>query len=214
MTNKTALITGGSRGIGAATAELLRERGWDVIAPTRAELEFGRNDAEYNFVTESLDAIVFSHGVWYSRLLGEQHALDWWRQYNARVFGPFNLIGAELDKIERSDRRGCVVFVSSTQAFDGSANTAPYACACAAQLRLMRGMSKTVETVRFNAIACGLTDTDMGQDVIRTGGAKPGAAMQPPGAVAAEIVRLIESNDNGRVMRVVNSEVSEAKWSW
>lgn len=49
---------------------------------------------------------------------------------------------------------------------------------------------------------------------IKTGRAKPGAPMQPPEVVAAEIVRLIESGDSGRVMRVVNSEVSEAKWVW
>lgn len=55
---RKALITGGSRGIGAATAHLLRQRGYEVYTPTHSELDltskesidaFCRANAEVTF---------------------------------------------------------------------------------------------------------------------------------------------------------------------
>ena len=209
---KTCLLTGGSRGIGAATAELLRARGWEMIAPTRAELDFVNPESVSSFsISQNLDAVVFCHGEWYSRdLITEQTYNHFHRHYFSRVFYPLVLLVKNIGWI----KGGSVMMVSSTRGFIGGVNTGPYALACAAQIAMMQGYAREYQGVRFNCVCPGLTDTAMGQNVIKTGGAKPGAAMQPPGVVAAEIVRLIESDDNGRVMRVVNSEVSEAKWSW
>lgn len=50
---RTALLTGGARGIGAAIREELARKGVRVIAPSRAELDLGRS--------ESLDAWLSSH---------------------------------------------------------------------------------------------------------------------------------------------------------
>ncbi len=207
---KTCLLTGGSRGIGAATAKLLRGRGWDVIAPTRKELDFVNPESVSGFtVYQNLGAVVFCHGEWYSGdLFKEQRYNDFHHHYFSRVFYPLVLFVKTIDRITG----GSVTMVSSTRGFIGGVETGPYALACAAQIAMMQGYAREYSGVRFNVVCPGLTDTALGAEVIRTGGAKPGAAMQPPGVVAAEIVRLIESSDNGRVMRVVNSEVSEAKW--
>ena len=35
----TVLVTGGSRGIGRAVSEVLNVRGWQVLAPSRQELD-------------------------------------------------------------------------------------------------------------------------------------------------------------------------------
>ena len=104
--------------------------------------------------------------------------------------------------------------VSSTRGFIGGLHTGPYAAACAAQIALMQGYAREYEGVRFNCLCPGLTDTDRGGQVIATGGAKPDAIAQQPSVVAAEIVRLIESGDNGRVMRVVDGKAWEARWTW
>jgi len=208
MTNKTALLTGGSRGIGKATAELLRARGWKVIAPTRAEFDMARPNGIYLERMQKGNAIIFCHGEWYSEKL--QHPQHYRDQYEARVVTVRRVLDVILPRLAG----GVVITVASTRGFIGGVETGPYALACAAQIAMMQGYSREYQGVRFNVIAPGLTRTRMGDEVVATGGAKPGAPMQPPGVVAAEIVRLIESEDNGRVMRVVNSEVTEAKWSW
>jgi len=213
---KTALITGGSRGIGAATVDLLRARGWDVIAPQRHKFNMNWWEGALKYALElkrqcgNIDALIFCHGQWYSEKI--QSHEEWQGVYSSRVSTPAMLTKVMLHDTINSG--GCVVMVSSTRGFIGGVDTGPYAAACAAQIALMQGYAREYQGVRFNCVCPGLTDTDMGQQVIATGGAKPGAAMQPPGVVAAEIVRLIESQDNGRVMRVVGGEVAEAKWEW
>lgn len=216
---KTALLTGGSRGIGAATVALLRERGWNVIAPTRAELDMGDTRIISSWMSdleaEHLDALIFCHGEWYSKLPAVQSWVDYRAQYEARVIGPLCAMEFALSYMHGPRMTGgAVCMVSSTRGLIGGVNTGPYSAACAAQIALMLGYAREWPGVRFNALAVGLTDTDMGRQVLATGGAKAGSVPQPPGAVAAEIVRLVESDDNGRVMRVVDGAVSEAKWSW
>ena len=211
-----ALLTGGSRGIGAATAAILRERGWDVLAPTRAELDFSSTASTAQYAvsmwgTESPDALIFCHGTWYSALPSEQSEADWLAQYRARVLGPLRLIESFL---LGQTKPGCVVMVSSTRGFIGGVDTGPYAVACAAQIALMQGYAREWPGTRFNCVCPSLTATDMEKQVRETGGAKPNAIAQSPEAVARAIIDLVESDSNGKVLRVVDGQVSEAKWSW
>lgn len=209
---RVAIVTGGSRGIGRAIRDLLIEKGWDVTAPNRAKLDWTSPEsvqAYYRGLSGRVDAIVFCHGEWF---LNEwQSGDDYLRHFNMRVNFPALFIReTTADMVDAG-----VVFVSSTQAFDGSVSTMPYAAACAAQLRLMKGCAKDrVNGAKYNALCPGLTDTDMGKIVLATGGAKPGAPMNTPEFVAGEIVKLIESGDNGKIMRVVDNKASEATWNW
>jgi len=213
-----ALLTGGSRGIGAATANMLRVRGWTVVAPRRDELDlsvFGSVryfSSAWTLLRMPLDALVMCAGEWFSAPLARISDSDYLRQF--RVFlSHENLVRAFLPRLE--DARGCVVAVASTRAFTGGMETAPYSVVKAALVALMQGFAREYgRGVRFNIVAPGLTDTDLGKQVVATSGAQPDAVPQPAEAVAAEIVRLIESGDNGRVMRVVDGVATEAKWSW
>jgi NAD(P)-dependent dehydrogenase (short-subunit alcohol dehydrogenase family) len=112
-----------------------------------------------------------------------------------------------------------VVMVASTRGFIGGIDTGPYSAACAAQIALMLGYAREFKggpgKARFNCVAPGLTETDMGQIVKATGGAKPGTVGQPPEAVAAAIVGLVtDGASNGRVVRVVDGVAADAKWVW
>ena len=209
--NKTVLITGASRGIGNATEELIRLRGWQIIAPSRDELDFCRNDVD-TFLLSPIDAMILCHGAWDCTDFREQCEGDWEWQLYLRVIYPATLIRRFL--IAPSIKMKSVVMVASTRGFIGGVNTGPYAAACAAQIAMMTGYAREYEGVRFNVVCPGLTDTDMGAEVIQTGGAKPNDVPQPREVVAMEIVRLIEGDDNGKVIRVVDGKASEAKWSW
>ena len=214
---RTALITGGSRGIGFCVVQQLRELGWAVVAPTRAELDFSSAASMSRFIVDGWadavapDAVVFCHGTWFSRPIGSRGEADWLEQYRLRVVEPMRLID---DMLFAGRVPKCVIMVASTRGFVGGVDTGPYAAACAAQIALMQGYAREWPGCRFNVVCPGLTDTAMGQEVIATGGAKPGAVGQDPRAVAQAIISLITTDACGKVLRVVDGEVSEATWSW
>lgn len=62
-----ALITGGSRGIGRATVKLFEQHGYEVLAPSRAELDLSSSDSVEAFIDvhqdESIDTIVNNAGI-------------------------------------------------------------------------------------------------------------------------------------------------------
>jgi len=223
---KTVFITGGSRGIGEATAHLLRESEWNIVAPRHTDLDFADPSSVYAYMMDWLnglqvpqfEAVLFCHGEWYSRSPWQNRNVDpaitWYRQMTLRVFTPMYLLQFLLGGDPRWTPK-CVIMVSSTRGLIGGVNTGPYAAACAAQIALMQGYAREYPGVRFNAVCPGLTDTEIGRQVIATGGAKPDAVAQPPEAVARVIVGLIEDGEsNGKVMRVVDGVASEAKWTW
>lgn len=62
-----ALITGGSRGIGKAVVEVFESHGYEVVAPTRAELDLSNKDSVEAYVAaranEELDTLVNNAGI-------------------------------------------------------------------------------------------------------------------------------------------------------
>lgn len=209
--SKLALVTGGSRGIGAAVVAELRGRGWDVLAPTRGWCDWNEiNDvaALSECIQARLDAVIFCHGQWFWN--EAQSVNDWERQYRSRVAHPAMFLrdmGAQLDG-------SVVVMVASTRGFIGGWQNAPYASACAAQIAFMQGMAREYPRQRWNVVAPGWTDTVMGKEVAATGGVKPGAVAQPPQSVASVIVGLVEGDENGAVVRVVDGAATRARWVW
>jgi 3-oxoacyl-[acyl-carrier protein] reductase len=66
MKNRTALVTGGSRGIGKAVCELLRSRGAEVLAPSRQELDLLSSesiDAYFNALSRPVHILVNNAGI-------------------------------------------------------------------------------------------------------------------------------------------------------
>lgn len=216
--NKNCLVIGGTQGIGKAVCDLLSLSTWDCIAIGRGQCDMNLVESVDTYLKSfpqniTLDAIVFSHGEWFSKPK-EQHTLaDYWRQYHSRVLMPIRIINYFANQLKQSTV-GTVVFVSSTRGFIGGVDTAPYSLACGAQITEALGLSREYEGV-FTSIVCpGLTDTPLGAEVIRTGGAKQGAPMNDPKTVAREIIKLIDERASGKVIRVVNNQASEAKWNW
>lgn len=213
----TVLLTGGSRGIGKAVADTLAAQGWGVVAPTRAELDFRDMEIYSDWFIKNilelpleLQSVVFCHGAWYSRSIGGQTRYHYTWQYQSRVVYPNNIL---RNLLVRSQPLKSVVMVASTRGLIGGVDTAPYALACAAQIALMQGFAREYPGVRFNVVAPGLTDTDMGKEVRASGGCKPDAAAQPAWAVAQVVAGLVtDGQSNGRVVRVVNGVAEDMEW--
>lgn len=214
------LLTGGSGGIGRAILERM-PAGYSVLAPGRLELNMAvpAEILEFLFQRPSLKParVIFAHGTWTSRPISDRPLpafdSDWEHQYQERVIGPWSLVDTLL-------RRGVlesVTVVSSTRGLMGGADTAAYSTMCAAQLALVSGYARECPDVRFNAICPGLTATRMAQEVIRTGGARPGAIPQDPAAVADAVIGLMQSGSSGVILRIVDGQVSRMTWmaaSW
>ena len=208
-----ALIIGGSRGIGAATAELLRRNGWSYSCPNRHDFDVSADAALATVripVEVDLNALIYCAGEWHSSEFSSPVDSAWLRQYNLSVIGLHAMLCLTLPQLTRAN--GCVVAVSSTRGLIGGVKTAAYSCGKAAQIALMQGFAREYQGVRFNTVCPGLTDTEMGKQVRESGGCKPDAKAQKPEAVAAAIVRLIESDANGKVIKVVDGKESEVAW--
>ena len=214
-----ALITGGTKGVGKATSELLQSFGWNVVCWGRQELFtpdiFASRLLDSGWIP---DALVLCAGEWFSKPEVEQ---SWWDyEHHLGILGNhWRLMHRLLPFLERT--QGCVIGVASTRAFIGGVETGPYSVAKAGLVAMMQGYAREYNKgIRFNCVCSGLVDTELGAEVVRTGGAKPGAPMLKPEDVARVIVGLIEKkNENGKVVRIVadrgrSPDIGYAEWVW
>ena len=196
LTNKTALVTGASRGIGRASAARLAEAGARVIvhySASRAAADElvaeirakgGQADAigadlaaidGANKVADAvkalgitkLDILVNNAGVAQFAPLADQTVEDFDRHYAINVRAPYFLTQQLLPLLGEGSS---VIFLSSVvarAAFDG---TSAYSSTKGAVEVITRNLAKElgVQGIRVNAIAPGAIDTDMAQDFLGT----------------------------------------------
>jgi NAD(P)-dependent dehydrogenase (short-subunit alcohol dehydrogenase family) len=118
------LVTGASTGIGRATAELLRDRGWEVFASVRqageapegtTEVVFDVTDAEGIRLAATriveLDALVDNAGIAIAAPLEFLPPDELTRQLDVNVVGQLRVLQAFLPALRRS--RGRVVLMGS-----------------------------------------------------------------------------------------------------
>lgn len=201
LTGKTALVTGGSRGIGAATAVMLAEAGADVAftyrarnadaqAVGRAIERTGRQwtalqadfavprDAE-RVVEEAwaafgkLDMFIANAGIWPPEdvPLAEMSDERWRRTMSVNLDAVFYGCRKALAVMERGGR---VVIVSSTAGQRGEAFHADYAAAKGAIISLVKSLciEAAPRDITVNSVAPGWVDTEMSEVPYRLDGGK------------------------------------------
>jgi 3-oxoacyl-[acyl-carrier protein] reductase len=185
-----ALVTGASRGIGAACARALAAAGYDVgvgyavdadgAAATAAAVEAeGRRAATHaadvsdegqaaalvEAVEEALgplDALVLNAGITRDGLAVRMSADDWNAVIDTNLTGAFFTARPALRGMLRR-RKGSIVAVSSVVGITGNAGQANYAAAKAGVIGLVRALAREsgARGVRVNAVAPGYIRTDM-----------------------------------------------------
>jgi 3-oxoacyl-[acyl-carrier protein] reductase len=142
LTGRVAVVTGGTRGIGAETVRLLGEEGATVLAVSRSEgIDVTALDAAEQ-ILERLDGrapdiLVNSAGTSYAKPLGELSEEDWQLQWDLNVMASMRLMRAFVP--EMAERGwGRVVNVTSSAGKRPSLTNAAYSVGKAAQASLSR----------------------------------------------------------------------------
>lgn len=178
---KRALITGSSRGIGAAEARELSRRGWDVTinwhkseeAAAALAKELGcaayRADVSDPAAVDSMfksvggtDLLVCNAGIAWGGLLTDMTSEEWRRIFAVNVEGAFNCCRAAIPRMVHL-KRGCIVMTSSILGINGASCEAAYAATKGAIISLTKSLARELgpSGIRVNAVAPGAIDTDM-----------------------------------------------------
>jgi 3-oxoacyl-[acyl-carrier protein] reductase len=188
LTNRVALVTGASRGIGRAIARRLAEQGALVVAAARGEhasetadaivASGGRAEALSLDVTDTaslekvpagiverhgrLDIVVSNAGIARDQLLMRMKREDWDAVIATNLTATFVLTQAAMRPMLKQ-RGGRIIAVGSVVGQTGNAGQVNYAASKAGLIGFCKSLAREVASrgVTVNVIAPGFVDTDM-----------------------------------------------------
>jgi meso-butanediol dehydrogenase/(S,S)-butanediol dehydrogenase/diacetyl reductase len=181
---RVALITGGGRGIGRVTAELLASRGAKVMCVARSRQELADVGLEYSVadlgspdgcahaVAETerrlgpVEILVCNHGIGsaHERVVWKQEPDVWAETMRVNLDGPFQLSRLVLQgMVER--RFGRIVYTSSTAGLVAEPAASAYNSSKHGLLGLMRSVAKDGGSygITSNAVLPGWVRTEMAE---------------------------------------------------
>ena len=189
LAGRVVIITGGTRGIGLASARLLAEDGASVVVSGRdagrleavtRELEAAgkailsvaadvakREDADrlVEAAREGfgrIDVLVNNAGMTRDQLLVRMKDDDWDQVLDTNLRGVF-LMTRAVGKVMMRQRSGRIINVSSTAGIMGNAGQVNYSAAKAGVIGLTKAAARELAhwNILVNAVAPGLIETDM-----------------------------------------------------
>ena len=195
LTGKTALVTGGSRGLGRAIALALAGQGADLAVNYRGNADAadevaqaitamgrraltvqgdtsaGRDACEAIMKTAldglgSIDILVNNAGITRDNLLMRMDADEWNAVIDTNLSGPFWMTRAIARPMLKA-RSGRIINMSSAAGRMGNAGQANYAAAKAGLIGLTKTTARELASrgITCNAIAPGLITTDLTADL-------------------------------------------------
>ena len=177
----TTVITGGSRGIGAAAVELFAARGDRVYFLYEKEHEAAKAVAERTGATAiccdvadndavkaafsrigDMDILVNNAGICYYGLISQMSGEMWDRLFDVNVKGIYHCVNAAMPGFLKK-QRGCIINVSSMWGRAGASCEAAYSATKGAVIALTKALAKELgpSGIRVNAVAPGVILTDM-----------------------------------------------------
>jgi 3-oxoacyl-[acyl-carrier protein] reductase len=188
LTGKIALVTGASRGIGAAIAKTLAGQGASVVAAARGAnaestvtdilLRGGKAEAASLDVTDPamiddvvkgtlakygrIDILVNNAGIARDQLLLRMKRDDWDAVIATNLTSAYSCMQAVLRPMLKQ-RGGRIIAIGSVVGQMGNAGQANYAASKAGLIGLAKALAREVASrgITVNVVAPGLIDTDM-----------------------------------------------------
>ncbi len=179
--SRKILITGSSRGIGAAIARLAKKKGYDVllhgktISPSLVSIaeEINSNYIIFDVSNENevinalsdidcIDVLINSAGINISKSFEDLSNKDWKDIYDINVFGLANVTKHVIPIMKCSEFVGKIINIASVKGLYSSVGRVAYASSKAAVINLTTGLAKELAPkILVNAVAPGFTSTDM-----------------------------------------------------
>jgi len=188
LSDKTAIVSGGSRGIGYSTVQALLKEGMHVLATGRSEHNLDslrgnlvnserlhtcvcdQQDPEqvdflFRFFQENfsrLDLLVNNAGIGIYSTIDNVSVDDWDQVMNTNGRGVF-LLSRYAFKIMKAGNGGRIINISSVVGFAGNAGQVNYSAAKAGLVGLTKSVARELASrgITVNGVAPGYIETDM-----------------------------------------------------
>ena len=181
----TVVITGGSRGIGAAAVRLFAQQGDRVFflyeknhtAAQSISAETGATgiccdvadkaavEAAFRQIGD-LDILICNAGLSMTGLMSQMIEADWDRLFAVNVKGIYNCVNAATPAFLKK-QRGCIITVSSMWGQVGASCEVAYSATKGAVIAMSKALAQELgpSGIRVNCVAPGVILTDMCADV-------------------------------------------------
>jgi 3-oxoacyl-[acyl-carrier protein] reductase len=194
--DKVAVITGGSRGIGAACVRMFVQAGAKVVfnyqrAKDAADKLVAECGAEHSHAVQAdlngtgdekklidetirrygrVDILVANHGIWppNDAPIDEMPEEQWHKTIAVNLDSVYLLVKHSVAAMKKQRSGGHVVLISSTAGQRGEAFHCDYAATKGAIISMVKGLSTELapHNIRVNAVAPGWVWTDMTEPVL------------------------------------------------
>lgn len=191
FSHKTVLVTGASKGIGAACARLFAELGANVavhykldrtgadavvnearalgrkaeaVAADLSEWSQGEALLEASEAKVGpIDIVILNHGIWKGAPIDGMSEADYDEMLDANLRGVFSVSGAAVKRMKARGQGGRLVFIASTAGQRGEAEHAHYAATKGAVISLTKSLASELAPfgILVNCVAPGWVETPM-----------------------------------------------------
>lgn len=177
----TIVITGGSRGIGAAAVALFAQKGHQVYFLYEKNHDAAKAVTEKTGATGiccdvadatavadafakigNVDVLICNAGVCYTGLMSQMEEAAWDRLFAVNVKGIYNCVHAAMPAFLKN-HKGCIITVSSMWGQVGASCEVAYSATKGAVIAMTKALAQELgpSGIRVNCIAPGVIETDM-----------------------------------------------------
>jgi 3-oxoacyl-[acyl-carrier protein] reductase len=162
----SALVTGGTRGIGLGVVETLRANDWKVRATGRSDFDLENKASVSTWISSHSDLnpylLVCNAGINLPKRIEAQSEEEFLRINQANYFSNILLIKSIIPRMVKNGE-GRVVFISSAYALKSKEGRSAYSASKAAMEAFIRtcALEYSRQNILFNSIAPGFIETDL-----------------------------------------------------